>query len=415
MGEIIVGLDIGTTKVCTIVATVDENQKLNILGIGKSSSEGLTRGVVTNIDKTVASIRKAVEMAELQSGVKIRSVNVGIAGDHIKSFPSYGVITISSKGNEITKEDVTRLIEDTKNISLPADRKIIHVIPIEFIVDNQDGIVDPVGISGVRLEAKVHVITGLVTAIQNIYKCVERSSLEVNDLVLEPLASSYAVLDDEEKEVGVALLDIGGGTTDIAIFEERTIHHTAVLGIAGRKVTDDLRKGLGILGEQAEKLKRKYGYCSASEIVNDETITIPGIGGRKPIDITKSLLCQIIQPRMEEIFELCAMEIKKSGFSKHLSAGVVLTGGGSLIKGVERLASDMLGLPVKLGIPSGFSGGLVKEIENPIYSTGVGLVLHALKYREGKKSGFIKDQKIKIKGLGIGNIIERMKNWFDEL
>jgi cell division protein FtsA len=397
------------------VATVDENNKLNILGIGKSSTDGLTRGVVTNIDKTVASIRKAIEMAELQSGVKIKSVNVGIAGDHIQSFSSYGVVTISNTGNEITKKDVERLIEDTKKISLPMDRKIIHVIPVEFIIDNQDSIVDPIGISGVRLEANVHVITGLVTAIQNIYKCVERAGLEVNDLVLEALASSYSVLDDEEKEVGVALLDIGGGTTDIAIFEERTIHHTAVIGIAGKKVTDDIRKGLGILGEQAEKLKRQYGYCCASEIVNDESITIPGIGGRKPIEITKSLLCQIIQPRMEEILEICAMEIKKSGFSKHMSAGVVLTGGGSLIKGVEKLAADIIGLPVKLGIPSGFSGGLVKEIENPMYSTGVGLVLHELKYREDRKSGFTSDKRMKLKGFKLSNIIERMKNWFDEL
>jgi cell division protein FtsA len=413
MSDIIVGLDVGTTKVCAVVATTEENGKLNVLGIGKSSSEGLTRGVVTNIEKTVGSIRKAVEMAEAQSGVKIKSVNVGIAGDHIQSFPSYGVVTISNTGNEITKKDVERLIEDTKNISLPADRKIIHVIPIEFIIDNQDGIVDPIGIAGVRLEAKVHVITGLIPAIQNIYKCVERAGLEVNDLVLEPLASSYAVLDDEEKEVGIALLDIGGGTTDIAIFEERAIHHTAVIGIAGRKVTDDIRKGLGILGETAEKLKKQYGYCCASEIINDETITIPGIGGRKPMEITKSLLCQIIQPRMEEILELCYMEIKKSGFSKHLSTGVVLTGGGSLIKGVETLAHEMLGLPVKLGIPSGFSGGLVKEVENPIYSTGVGLVLHQLKYHDNPKSGFTSDTSVGHK-FSMGNIKDRMKKWFDE-
>lgn len=414
MNDIIVGLDVGTTKVCAIVATLDENKKLNILGIGKSSSEGLTRGVVTNIDKTVGSIKKAIEMAEAQSGVKIRSVNVGIAGDHVQSFQSFGVITISNPGNEITKKDVERLLEDTKRISLPMDRKIIHVIPVEFIVDGQDGIYDPIGISGVRLEAKVHIVTGLVTAIQNIYKCVQRAGLEVNDLVLEPLASSYAVLDDEEKEVGVALLDIGGGTTDIAIFEEKTIHHTAVIGLAGRKVTDDIRKGLGILGDQAEKLKRQYGYCCSSEILEDESITIPGIGGRKPIEITKSLLCQIIQPRMEEIFELCAIEIKKSGFSKHLSAGIVLTGGGSLIKGVEKLAAEIMGLPVKLGIPTGFSGGLIKEIENPMYSTGVGLVLHELRSRDISKGNFVKEGKVKTK-LSIGNIIERVKGWFDEL
>jgi cell division protein FtsA len=252
--DIAVGLDIGTTKVCAIVAAPDENHpgKLNILGIGKSSSDGLTRGVVTNIEKTVRSIQTAVADAQAQSGVKISSVTVGIAGDHIQSFQSRGVVAISRPENEISQEDVERLIDDTKKVALPSDRKIIHVIPQQFIVDGQDGIYDPVGMSGVRMEAVVHIITGLVTAAQNIYKCVQRAGLHVNDMVLEPLASSYAVLDDEEKEVGVALLDIGGGTTDLAVFEERTIRHTAVIGIAGKKVTDDIRKGLGILTDQAE-------------------------------------------------------------------------------------------------------------------------------------------------------------------
>jgi len=414
MNDIIVGLDVGTTKVCVVVATYDEQKKLNILGIGKSPSEGLTRGVVTNIDKTVASIRKAIEMAEAQSGVQVKSVNVGIAGDHIQSFQSFGVITISNPGNEITQKDVERLLEDTKKISLPMDRKIIHVIPVEFIVDGQNGIIDPVGISGVRLEANVHIVTGLVTAIQNVYKCVQRAGMEINDIVLEPLASSYSVLDDEEKEVGVALFDIGGGTTDIAIFDERAIHHTSILGLAGRKVTDDIRKGLGILGDQAEKIKKQYGYCCASEILEDEPIIIPGIGGRKPIEITKSLLCQIIQPRMEEIFELCAIELKKSGFLKHLSAGIVLTGGGSLIKGVEKLAAEVIGLPVKLGIPNGFSGGLIREIENPMYSTGVGLILHELRNRDINKHSFIKEGNVKNK-INVGTLIDHIKNWFDEL
>lgn len=411
--EIAVGLDIGTTKVCAIVAAPDETHpgKLSILGIGKSSSDGLTRGVVTNIEKTVRSIQSAVADAQAQSGVKISSVTVGIAGDHIQSFQSRGVVAISR--DEISQEDVDRLIEDTKKVALPSDRKIIHVIPQQFVVDGQDGIYDPVGMSGVRMEAIVHIITGLVTAAQNIYKCVQRAGLHVNDMVLEPLASSYAVLDDEEKEVGVALLDIGGGTTDLAVFEERTIRHTAVIGIAGKKVTDDIRKGLGILTEQAEKIKQEHGYAFMPAIVNNEPIILPGIGGRPPIEIDKKLLCQVIQPRMEEILEIASMEIKRSGYSKHLSAGVVLTGGGSLIKGTADLAREVLGMPVKIGIPTGFGAGLVREIENPIYATGVGLVMHEFKHRDRSA---ITASVTPEKGKGsVKNILNRMRTWFDEL
>ena len=409
--DIAVGLDIGTTKVCAIVASPDESHpgKLKILGIGKSQSEGLTRGVVTNIDKTVKSIQQAVQDAQQQSGVQISSVTVGIAGDHIQSFQSRGVVSISRPENEITQQDVDRLIEDTKRVALPLDRKIIHVIPQQFIVDGQDGIYDPVGMSGVRMEAVVHIITGLVTAAQNIYKCVQRAGLHVNDMVLEPLASSYAVLEDEEKEVGVALLDIGGGTTDLAVFEERTIRHTAVIGIAGRKVTDDVRKVFGILTDQAEKIKVDYGFTYGPAITDNQPILIPGIGGRAPIEIDKHLLCKVIQPRMEEILEFAGMEIKRSGYSKHLSAGIVLTGGGSLIKGTAELAHEVLGLPVKIGVPGGFSSGLVREIENPIYATGVGLVMHELKNRDRSAvQAVIQDGKGK-------TIFQKMKSWFDEL
>ncbi len=409
--EIAVGLDIGTTKVCAIVASPDESRpgKLKVLGIGRSVSEGLTRGVVTNIEKTVQSIRAAVLEAEAQSGVKIGSVTVGIAGDHIQSFQSRGVIAISRPENEITKEDVERLIEDTRRVALPLDRKIIHVIPQQFIVDGQDGIYDPVGMSGVRMEAVVHIITGLVTAAQNIYKCVQRAGLHVNDVVLEPLASSYAVLEDEEKEVGVALLDIGGGTTDLAVFEERTIRHTAVIGIAGRKVTDDIRKGFGILTDQAERIKIEHGFAYEPAVADNHPIMLPGIGGRPPIEIDKKLLCKVIQPRMEEILEFAAMEIKRSGYSRHLSAGVVLTGGGSLINGTAELAREVLGMPVKIGIPTGFGSGLVREIENPIYATGVGLVMHEIKYRDRTAvKAAIQDGKK-------GSVFARMKSWFDEL
>lgn len=411
MDNIIVGLDIGTTKVCAVVAGMDENGRINILGVGRAPSEGMMRGVVTHIDKTIRSISNAVAEAQAQSGVVIKSVIVGIAGDHIQSFQSRGVIAISGPDREVTQADIDRLIEDTKRIALPSDRKIIHVIPQEFIIDGQDGVYDPLGMSGVRMEANVHIITGLVSAAQNIYKCVQRAGLDVSDMVLEPLASSYAVLDDEEKEVGIALLDVGGGTTDLAVFEERTIRHTAVIGIAGNKVTDDIRKGLGIRYEQAEKLKREHGFAFEPAVVDNLPIVLPGVGGRSPIEIDKRLLAQIIQPRMEEIFEIAALEIKRSGYSRHLAGGVVLTGGGALIKGTAELASEVLGMPAKIGIPTGFSGGLVREIENPAYSTGVGLVYHGLKYHQpvGTKGVEGKhDRSVKL-------VFEKMKSWFDEL
>jgi len=409
--EIIVGLDIGTTKVCAVVASTDETRKFNILGVGRSLSDGLTRGVVTNIEKTVRSIQSAIAEAESRSGIKIQSVIVGIAGDHIQSFQSRGVIAISGPENEISQADVNRLIEDTKRVALPSDRRIIHVIPQEFIIDGQDGVSDPVGMSGVRLEANVHIITGLVTAAQNIYKCVQRSGLQIGDLVLEPLASSYSVLDEEEKEVGIALLDVGGGTTDLAVFEDRTIRYTAVIPIAGNQVTNDIRKGLGVLTEQAEKLKCQHGFAYLPSVLDDEPITIPGIGGRPPLEIDKKLLAQIIQPRMEEIFEIAAMEIKRSGYSRHLSAGVVLTGGGSLIKGASELAREVLGLPAKIGIPGGFSAGLVREIENPIYATAVGLVLHGLRHKDKTTLNFTNG-----KGrVSVKKVFGKMKSWFDEL
>jgi cell division protein FtsA len=409
--EIIVGLDIGTTKVCAVVASTNEAGKINILGVGRSMSDGLTRGVVTNIDKTVRSIQSAIAEAETQSGIKIQSVIVGIAGEHIQSFQSRGVIAISGPQREIGQADVQRLIEDTKRVALPSDRKIIHVIPQEFIIDGQDGVFDPVGMAGVRLEANVHIITGLVTAAQNIVRCIQRANLHVSDMVLEPLASSYAVLEEEEKEVGVALLDVGGGTTDMAVFEDRTIRHTAVIPVAGNQVTNDIRKGLGVLTEQAEKLKCLHGFALASAVVDDEPIVIPGIGGRPPLEIDKRLLAQIIQPRMEEIFEIAALEIKRSGYSRHLSAGVVLTGGGALIKGVAELAQEILGMPVKIGIPGGFYAGLTREIENPIYSTCVGLVLHGLNNND---TTAFQPEAMKQDG-SVRKIFTRMKSWFDEL
>jgi len=412
MDNMIVGLDIGTTKICAVVAGTDENGKVNILGIGRAPSDGMTRGVVTHIDRTTAAVAHAIAEAQASSGVAIRSVIVGIAGDHIQSFQSRGVVGISGPDHEVTRTDIDRLIEDTKRVALPTDRKIIHVIPQEFIIDGQDGIYDPLGMSGVRMEANVHIITGLVSAAQNIYKCVQRAGLEISDMVLEPLASSYAVLDDEEKEVGIALLDIGGGTTDLAVFEERTIRHTAVIGVAGKKVTDDIRKGLGILNEQAERLKKDHGCAYVDGVVDNELLVLPGVGGRPPIEIDKRILAQIIQPRMEEILEIAALEIKRSGYAKHLAGGVVLTGGGALIKGTADLARDVLGMPVKIGIPAGFSGGLVREIENPAYATAVGLIYHGLKHRQTTAVGAGTST---MKERTLGGVARRVRAWFEAL
>ena len=307
--EITVGLDLGTTKVCALIASKSSQQDgLNILGFGIAESEGLNRGVVINIDKTVKAIQTAVEQAQQQAGIKVTKVCVGIAGEHLKSFQTRSIVSISNPNKEITESDVYRVLEETKKIQIPADSVILHVIPQSFIIDGQEDIIDPIGMSGVRMEANVHVVTGMASAIQNIYKCVERAGLQVQDIVLEPLASSLAVLDDEEKEVGVALIDIGGGTSDIAIFEDTVIRHTAVLPYAGKQVTEDVRKGLGIIASQAERVKREYGHALMESILQDEIFMIPGVGGRKPMELTKSLLCKIIQPRLEEIFHLPLMK-----------------------------------------------------------------------------------------------------------
>ncbi len=379
--DVVVGLDIGTSKVIAIVASPDnENKMLKILGIGITESEGLNRGVVVNLDKVVNTIKRVVDQAEKQSGIKIEEVVVGIAGDHIESMQVRSIITISNPTLEITKADVERLVEEAKRVAIPQERRIIHVIPQDFIIDGQDGIIDPIGMSGVRMEANVHIVTGLNTAIQNIYRCVERCGLKVKDIVLEPIASSSAVLTDEEKEVGVALVDIGGGTTDIAIFEEGIIRFTSIFAIAGKHVTHDVRKVLGIIESQAERIKREYGHCDLESLMKDEVFMIPGIGGRIPLEISKSHLSQIIQPRMEELFELALSEIRRSGMSNRLGAGIVLTGGTTLLKGTEELARKVFQMPIKIGIPSGISySGLAPEVESPVYSTAVGLVLYGLK------------------------------------
>lgn len=421
--RIVVGMDIGTTKVCAVVAESDEMGKINVLGIGTTESEGLNRGVVVNIDKTVASIQKAVRAAERAADVEVQSVIAGIAGDHIQSFQSRGVITIASREREISAKDVKRLIEDTTHVAMPPDREILHIIPQEFIVDDQDGVLDPVGMNGVRLQANVHIITGLVSAAKNIYRCIEKAGYQVEDVVLEPLASSFSVLHHDEKEVGVVLIDIGGGTTDVAVFEDHTIRHTAVIAVAGNHVTEDIRKGLGVMRNQAEQLKRQFG-CALIDLTEDgERIRMPGLGGRQEKEISTSALAQIIQPRLEEILEITAIEIRRSGYGKYLSAGAVLTGGGSMIRGTRELANEILGLETRVGSPKKRGSGLWEEVSDPKYATGVGLVLYGLDPKMMKTVTQDGEAK-RLSGAASysgrsssswGRIVERMKGWFDEL
>ena len=427
--SIVVGIDIGTTKVCAVVAEADAAGRINVLGMGLAESDGLNRGVVVNIDRTVAAVREAIREAEHSASVEVRSVVAGIAGDHVRSLQSRGVVTIANRDQEITGRDVRRLLEDTTHVALPVDQEILHVIPQEYIVDGQDGVLDPVGMSGVRLEANVHIITGLVTAAKNIYRCIEKAGYQVADIVLEPVASSFAVLHADEKEIGVALIDIGGGTTDIAVFEDGTIRHTAVIAVAGNKVTDDIRRGLGVMREHAEALKRQFGIALAETIDEPEDIVIPGIGGRPDKSIARSALAQIIQPRMEEILEFAANEIKLSGYHRHLSAGVVLTGGGSLIEETAALGAEVLGLEARVGVPTGLAGGLVEEVTDPKFATAVGLVLYALQPRilgAAPLSGHDPGRPLagaayrNQDGAGDGTslvhrIAGRMKGWFDEL
>ncbi len=403
--EIICGLDIGTTKIAAIVGKLDEYGNLNIVGVGNHPSQGLRRGVVVNIEKTVDSIRHAIEQAELTSGHKITRVYAGIAGDHIRSFNSRGVIAVSGKDKVITKKDVARVINAAQAISLPMDREILHVLPQEFMVDNQDGIKNPVGMAGVRLEAEVHIITAAVASAKNIINCIDQAGYEVADIVLEPYASSLSVLHEDERDLGVAIIDIGGGTTDIAMFFDGSIRHTKVLGIGGEHVTNDLAQGLRTSRDQAEDIKKKYGLAMQSLLNGDELISVPGVAGRPPREISRSVIAAIVEPRMEEIFQLALRQMEKSDVFDSLGAGVVLTGGSSLIEGAAELAERIMGMPVAVGIPR-VSGGLVETVRNPIYATGVGLVYYGLRHGNGKTT-FNKTS-------GINGIWQRLKDIVEE-
>ena len=372
-GNLVAGLDIGTTKICMIVAEHTESG-IDIIGIGTYPSKGLRKGVVIDIDRTVYSIQKAVEEAELMAGCDISRVYVGIAGGHIKGFNSPGVIKI--KGEEVTEQDVSRAIETAQAIPIPMDYEIIHTLPQEFIVDGQDGIMDPLGISGVRLEARVHIVTGATTSVQNITRSALRAGLTVDGIILQQLASAEATLSQDEKELGVALVDIGGGTTDIAVFHEGSLSHTAVLPLGGYQITNDIAVGLRTPMTEAEKIKVKYGCALTSRIHSDETIEVPSVGGRKPRTLSRELLGRIVEPRIQEIFELIHREISDAGYANLIASGVVLTGGASVMDGMAELAEQVFNLPVCIGAPTGV-GGLKDVVNNPMYATGVGLVLYA--------------------------------------
>lgn len=405
--EIIAGLDLGTTKVCTIVAEVTEDG-VDIIGVGSVPSKGLRKGVVVNIESTVHSIRAAIEQAETMAGVEIGTVYAGIAGSHVRGMNQDGVAAISTR--EVSEEDVRRVLEQAKAIPLPSDRQVIHVLPQEYIVDDQDGIKEPVGMSGVRLEARVHLVTAASTAAQNITKCAERCNLHVAEMVLEPLASGTAVLSDDEKEIGVGLIDIGGGTTDLIIFVDGAVVHTSVIPIGGINLTNDIATGLRTPMAEAERIKIKYGCASTAMVDEEETIEVPSVGGRAPRILPRHVLCQIIEPRVEEIFQAVAHVIAETGFGEMLASGVVLTGGTTQLDGMAELAESTLGLPVRPGSPTGV-GGLLDVVRSPAYSTGVGLVKYGA---DRLRATPIMDDAIAMRASGHG-WGARLGQWFREV
>ena len=400
--DLIVGLDIGTSKVVAIVGEVTDDDHIEIVGIGSHPSRGLKKGVVVNIESTVQSIQRAVEEAELMAGCEIHSVYTGIAGSHIRSLNSTGIVAI--RDEEVTQGDVDRVIDAARAVAIPADQRILHVLPQEFIIDNQEGIMEPIGISGVRLEAKVHLVTGAVSAAQNITKCVRRCGLEVDDIILEQLASSYSVLTDDEKGLGVCLVDIGGGTTDIAVFTDGSIRHTAVIPIAGDQVTNDIAVALRTPTQHAEEIKIRFG-CALAQLANpDDTIEVPGVGDRPPRRLARQTLAEVVEPRYEELFTLIHAELRRSGFEDLVAAGVVMTGGSSKMEGVIELAEEVFHMPVRLGLPQNISG-LADVVRNPIHATGVGLLLYGFQQRDGRRAQ-------PPVGGGFKGIWGRMKSWF---
>ena len=400
--KLLVGLDIGTSKVVTIVGEISPENVLEVIGIGSNPSRGLKRGVVVNIESTVQSIQRAIEEAELMAGCEIHTVYSGIAGSHVRSLNSHGIVAIRDK--EVSASDVDRVIDAARAVAIPADQKVLHVLPQEFLIDSQEGIREPIGMSGVRLEAKVHLVTGAVSAAQNIVKCIQRCGLDVEDVVLEQLASSHAVLTEDEKELGICLVDMGGGTTDIAVFCGGAIQHTAVIPIAGDQVTNDIAVSLRTPTQYAEEIKIKYA-CALSQLANvDETIEVPSVGDRPPRRLARQTLAEVVEPRYEELFSLVRDELRRSGFEELIAAGIVLTGGCAKMEGAIELAEEIFHVPVRLGIPQ-YVGGLSDVVRNPIHATGVGLLLY------GKETVQARADR-SVANVGMPGVFQRMKNWF---
>jgi len=399
--NLMVGLDIGTSKVAALVGEVSHDGVIDLIGIGSHPSRGLKKGVVVNIESTVHSIQRAIEEAELMAGCQIHSVYVGIAGSHIRSLNSHGIVAIRDK--EIAPSDVDRVIDAARAVAIPADQKILHVLPQEFVIDNQDGIREPVGMSGVRLEAKVHIVTGAVSAAQNIVKCVRRCGLQVEDIILEQLASSYAVLTEDEKDLGVCLVDIGGGTTDLAVFTDGAIRHTAVIPIAGDQVTNDIAVALRTPTQHAEEIKIKYACALPALVEPDEGIEVPSVGNRPPRKMARQTLADVVEPRYEELFSLIQAELRRSGFEDLIAAGIVLTGGSAKMEGAIELAEEVFHQPVRLGVPQ-FISGLQEMARNPIHATGVGLLLYGEHNNTPSGGGSNVS--------GARGVLDRMKSWF---
>lgn len=400
----LVGLDIGTTKVCMLVAEVRDDGAIDIIGMGSCDSKGLRKGVIINVDPTVECIKKAAEEAELMAGINIEEAYVGIAGEHIVGSNSRGMISINSKDHVISREDINRVIEAAKTIPIPNDKDILHVLPQEFMVDGQGEIADPLGMNGSRLEVNVHVVTCGGTQLQTLLTCVNKAGIEVEDTVLEQLASSESVLTQDEKELGVALVDIGGGTTDLAIFEKQSLWHTFIRSVGGDHFTSDIAVGLRTPIGEAERIKKKYGCAIASLIEDEETIEVPSVGGRKPRYMSRQILCDIIQPRGEELYMIIKDEIERMGFARSLNSGIVITGGGSLLEGMVEIAERIFDLPVRIGKPTGV-GGLIDVINSPVYSTAVGLIIYGHRTRELRRERVGMRRKP----------LWRFREWFNEI
>lgn len=405
--HIVVGLDIGTTKICVVVAEVAPDRSINVIGTGSSPSRGLRKGVVVNIESTVESIKKAVEEAELMAAVQINSVYTGIAGSHIASESSHGVVAL--KKREVTNGDIVRAIETARcGAIIPSDRRLLHVLPREFIVDDQEGIRDPIGIAGSRLEVHVHIVTGAVTSAQNLIRCVNRAGLDVVDIVLQPLASSAAVLTEEEKDMGVVMVDLGGGTSDVALFADGSIRHSAVIPIGGHHLTTDLAIGLRTTHVDAEKIKIRHGVSSSQHVSDRENVEVPSVGGRPPRQVPRQVVAEIIEPRVEEMFDLVLREIRRAGYEGMLVAGGVITGGTSLLPGMPEAAERILDLPVRSGSPIGI-GGLRDVVSNPMFSTAVGLVLHSVSHENELQDVGVGGGRAPMKRFT--SAIDRMKGW----